>query len=157
MYTVSLMIREATAFDALTVLCLAESYLEEAGEYAGLSYDSSLAIGNMMLATKDPNQLFILSLNSEKEVVGMLWAVCVAALPWSPEKVALDQIVYVSPEYRGTRHGLDLLRAYEDWAEEEGASEIRLSIASGVHETKTSKLYQKLGYSHLGSQYRRKL
>jgi len=151
------MIRNATPLDALRVLSLAEAYVNEAGEYAGLSYDSELAIGNMLSAIQDDRHLFILSVNTKGEVIGMLWAVCVAALPWSPSKVAMDQIVYLLPEYRGTRYGLELLLSYDRWAEENDAAEIRLSIASGLHENKTGKLYEKLGYSYLGSQYRRKL
>lgn len=151
------MIREATDFDALSILSLAELYMEEAGTYAGLTYSPELTVGNVMLANRDPNQLFLLSVNSKGEAVGLLWALCLAAIPWSPDKIALDQIVYVKPEYRGTKHALGLIRYYEKWAEEVGAAELRLSIASGVHEEKTGKLYSKLGYSHLGSQYRRKL
>lgn len=151
------MIREANTLDGLVALSLGEKYIKEAGEYAGLPYDPQHAVTNMMNAVFDDNQLFILSINDKGDAVGMLWAVCAPILPWTKAKIAIDQIVYVMPEYRGTKHGLALLSAYEKWAESKGAVETRLSIASGVHEDKTGRLYNKLGYSHLGSQYRRKL
>jgi len=151
------MIREATELDALSALELGQRYVAEVGEYAGLEYDAALAVGRMLEAVYDERQLFVLSLNEKGVPVGMLWAVCAPILPWTPAPIAMDQIVYVLPEYRGTSHGIKLIRHYEQWAEDKGAVEIRLSIASGVHEHRTGKLYQKIGYSHLGSQYRRKI
>lgn len=151
------MIRDATVWDALTALSLGESYVEEVMDYVNVPYDPEAAVGRMAEALHDERQLFILSITSEGYVAGMLWAICAPLLPWSSCNIALDTIVYVKPEYRGTRHGLDLVRAYESWAIDKGASEIRLSVASGIHEDKTGNFYKKLGYEHLGSQYRRKL
>lgn len=150
------MIRNATELDALVVLKMGEDYVEETGHYVGLPYDANLAVGNMLMAIHDPRQLFILSVDPSGEVVGMLWAFCGPVLPWSPAPIAMDQIVYVKPDKRGTKHGLQLIQEYERWAVEMGAAEVRLSIASGIHEDKSGKLYEKLGYDRLGSQYRRR-
>lgn len=151
------MIREVTVFDALEGLRLAEMYSEEAGDYLALEHDPDLAVARLIDAIQDDRQLFLMAFNSKGHAVGMLWAACAPILPWSLAVIAVDTVVYVDPAYRGTRHGLELIRYYEAWAEERGAREIRLSVGSGIHEEKTGKLYSKLGYEHLGTQYRRKL
>lgn len=150
------MIREAVELDAIVALKMARDYVQETQEYVGIDYDPEYAVGMMMKAVQDPRQLFLIS-SSGPEVTGMLWGVCAPLLPWSPECIALDQIVYVRPEFRGTRHGLGLISAFDEWAVSKGAIEVRLSVASGIHEEKTGRLYRKLGYDHLGSQYRRKV
>lgn len=149
-------VRAATELDAMPCLVLAERYMEEAGEYSGLSFDPDTAVSNMLGSVNRPDHLFLVAV-SGREVVGMLWAVCSIVVPWSSDLVALDQILYVVPELRGSHVGIRLLNEYVIWAESLGAKEIRLSVASGVHEEKTGRLYNKLGYSHLGSQYRRKI
>lgn len=143
-------------FDALDCMKMAQAYVDEAGEYSGVPYDREWAVAHMIASIESPNYLFIVTTNAEGESVGFLWAVCAPILPWSPALVAMDQIVYVRPEYRGSRHGLKLIARYQEWAEEQGAIETRLSIASGVHEDQTGRLYQKLGFEYLGSHYRRR-
>ena len=151
------MIREATALDVLPALELSEHYAAEAEEYAGLTYDPEVAVQNFMYAVDSDLHLFILSITGDGKVAGMLWATCSPFQMWSSDWIATDQIVYVKPDYRGTSHGMALIKHYERWAKELGASEVRLSIASGIHEDKTGELYKKIGYSHLGTIYRRKL
>lgn len=150
------MIRTATEFDALVALQMGEAYVQETGHYVDIPYDANLAVGNMLLAIHDPRQLFLIAVDSSGEAVGMLWAFCGPALPWSPAPVAVDQIVYVDPKKRGSKHGIELIQEYEKWAVNMGAVEVRLSIASGIHEDKSGKLYEKLGYDRLGSQFRRR-
>lgn len=151
------MIRKATEWDALVCLEMGKNYIEEVQDFVGLPYEDELAVGNMLNALHDPRQLFILSLDSKGNAAGMLWAFCGPMLPWSSASVAVDQIVYVRPEKRGTKHGLLLIKAYEEWANDLGAKEVRLSIASGIHEEKSGRLYEKLGYNRLGSQFRRRI
>lgn len=151
------MIRNATELDALVALKMGEDYVEETGNYVGMPYDANLAVGNMLMALRDPRQLFILSIDAKGNAAGMLWAFCGPALPWSPASIAVDQIVYVKPEKRGTKHGLALIKSYEEWAARMDAVEVRLSIASGIHADKSGRLYEKLGYDRLGSQFRRRI
>lgn len=149
-------VRPATVWDILPAVDMGLAYIEEAGAYSGLNFNQELAAGMMVNSIQDPNYLFLISTDRQSKVTGMLWAACAPLLPWSDDLIANDLIVYVRPEYRGTRHGLDLIKQYQDWAFSLGAKEVRLSVASGIHEEKTGRLYNKLGYEHLGSQYRRK-
>lgn len=152
----AMLLREATVWDVMPAMKLGERYVVEAGAYIDIPYDPELAAGRMIEAIRDDDQLFIVVLR-HGEVVGLLWAAYGPFLIWSPECIATDIVVYVMPEYRGTKGSLGLIKAYREWAEDKGAKEVRLSVASGIHEEKTGKLYNKLGFEHLGSQYRRKL
>lgn len=149
-------VREATVWDVMPAMKLGERYVVEAGAYIDIPYDPELAAGRMLEAISDDNQLFLV-LVKEGGVVGLLWAAYGPFLIWSSECITTDIVVYVMPEHRGTRGSLQLLASYREWSEAKGAKEVRLSVASGIHEDKTGRLYNKLGFEHLGSQYRRKL
>jgi len=150
-------VQEACIWDALAIGKLGTRYAEEACEYAGLDLDLECAIANVSIAIHSPNSLVVVLISDSNEIVGFLWGVCGKSLPWTHELIALDQIVYVLPEYRGSFGSVKLIKAYEAWALDQGASEVRLSVASGIHEDRTAGFYNKLGYTHLGSQQRRNL
>lgn len=149
-------LREATVWDVMPAMKLGERYVVEAGAYIDIPYNPELAAGRMLEALQDDDQLFLVYVR-EGEVVGLLWAAYGPFLIWSSECIVTDIVLYVMPEYRGTKGSLSLISAYRKWAESKGAKEARLSVASGIHEDKTGRLYNKLGFEHLGSQYRRKL
>lgn len=148
------MIRPARTWDLLRLIGMGEAYAEEVGAYAGLTYDSSVAALNCLNAIQSPNQCVLVS--SEKGVIhGFIWGLIAPILPWSQDLIAIDQILYVDPEYRGKIYGRDLVRAYYDWASENGAKEVRISVGSGIHHDRTENFYEKLGYTKVGSQYRK--
>ena len=65
---------------------------------------------------------------------------------WCDVMIASDLMVYVIPERRGSTAAYRLIKAYEKWAVEFGASEITLGISSGINVERTSKFYQTLGF-----------
>ena len=68
--------------------------------------------------------------------------------------IASDTLWYVSPQSRGSRVGLQLLRAFESWAKERGAAEIYVGVSSGLSADKTGAMLQKLGYDVVGGNYK---
>ena len=62
------------------------------------------------------------------------------------DKIASDTLWYVTPKTRGSRAGIQLLRAYENWAKRQGASAIYVGISSGITPERTGNMMQKLGY-----------
>jgi len=67
--------------------------------------------------------------------------------------VASDILVYVSPEYRGSRAFIRMVRMYAEWAKSKGASFIFLNQTSGISPDLTSELYQRLGLVVCGSNH----
>ena len=71
--------------------------------------------------------------------------------------IASDTLWYVSPQSRGSRVGLQLLRAFEKWAKERGAAEIYMGISSGLSADKTGAMLEKLGYDVVGGNYKQRV
>jgi len=149
-------VREATTLDVLPALQLAERYFQEAGEHIGTPYDLDLAAGRLLLAVEDPDQILLVYTHRGK-VVGVLWGAYGPFIPWSTTCITQDIVVYVAPESRGSMGGVQLIRRFQVWSEIKGAFECRISIASGLTEERTGAVYNRLGYEHLGSHYRRRL
>jgi len=93
---------------------------------------------------------------SDSIPAGFLWGGCYE-IPWSDKKLAMDTLLYVKPEFRGTKAGWLLMLAWERWAKEQGAVEVQISIASGIHEERTGSFYERLGYTKTGTQYRKEV
>tara|TARA_B100000780_G_scaffold97489_1_gene67955 strand:+ start:829 stop:1287 length:459 start_codon:yes stop_codon:yes gene_type:complete len=71
--------------------------------------------------------------------------------------IASDTVWYVSAQSRGSRVGLQLLRAFEKWAKERNAAEIYMGISSGLSADKTGAMLQKLGYDVVGGNYKQRV
>lgn len=147
-------VRQATEWDLPAVIQLSLAYAEEADHHDNFTFDPELAALHGITAVRDPNSCFLVSVY-EGKVVGFLWAI-LTTLPWSRTPIALDNILYVSPDYRG-KQGMYLIRAYEKWAQECGAVEVNVSIASGITNERTESLYERLGYTKVGTSYRKEI
>jgi hypothetical protein len=71
--------------------------------------------------------------------------------------IAADTVWYVSAQSRGSRVGLQLLRAFEKWAKERKAAEIYVGVSSGLSADKTGAMLQKLGYNVVGGNYKQRV
>lgn len=81
--------------------------------------------------------------------VGMMGGM--VAPGWFTEECsAVELAVYVTPEHRGGRTGMRLIRAFEAWAFEHGAGEITLGVTTEVDTERTAALYERLGYRRSG-------
>lgn len=63
---------------------------------------------------------------------------------------AFDYSFYVLPDYRGGSSAFRLLLAFEEWARAKGAIEIDIGITTGIHEDKTQRFYEKMGFVQTG-------
>lgn len=149
------MVREATELDLLKLMELGRDYALEANYHDSLPYDEEFAVNSAINSLLHPNYNIFVAVH-EGEVVGFLWG-SVSPMPWSPALIAIDNILYIKPEHRGRILGVRLIKAYEEWAIGMGAKQVSISIASGLNEDKTCKLYERLGYHSVGRQYRKEV
>lgn len=149
------MIRKACNLDVLSLSVLLPQYLQETTNHQAFTLDLEHAMSSLLSAIADPKSCVLVAVRG-KSIVGFLYAT-VSTFFWSKTPVAVDQLLYVTPEHRGRMYGVHLLREYESWARAQGVPEIRISIASGITEDRTRKLYQTLGYELLGYVYRKEL
>lgn len=62
------------------------------------------------------------------------------------DKFAADIGVYVRPWQRGSSAFVRLVRAFESWAKEQGATELCLGVSTEVSTESTVRMYERLGY-----------
>jgi GNAT superfamily N-acetyltransferase len=60
---------------------------------------------------------------------------------------AADFGLYVAPAYRGTLMFRRLIRNFEAWAYDVGASEILMGVSSGISDRRVVRLYEHMGYA----------
>lgn len=97
----------------------------------------------------------VLISESDGQIRGMLWFAVGRFVPWSSDVVAVDQVVYVKPEHRGSFTGAALARRYTREAAAMGAQAAYLSTSSGISEEATCAFYEAVGYMPLGKQMMR--
>lgn len=148
------MIRRAIELDIFRLGVLADKYAKEDESHLSLPYDREHMMMNFASALQDTSHNILVSVQGN-EIVGFIWGT-VTCLPWTPAKLGLDNIFYVLPEYRG-RHGVLLIRAYEEWCIQEGAGQISISVASGINVERTCKLFKRMGFKPTGYQYRKEV
>jgi|TARA_R100000479_G_C6303986_1_gene171394 GNAT superfamily N-acetyltransferase len=90
------------------------------------------------------------------QVVGMIVGF-VAPHYFTQATIAADLLCYVTPEKRGGTYGFRLIKAFEQWAYEQGASMVTLGITTGINTERTARLYEKLGYKQSGLILRKEL
>lgn len=69
----------------------------------------------------------------------------------SDSLMAFDYCLFVRPEHRGSRVAYMLIKAFIEWAKEQGANYIQCGTATGIDTEKTINFYTKMGFSHTGS------
>lgn len=75
-----------------------------------------------------------------------------------PEKsFAVDHIVYVRQDKRGTSAAYRLVKEFESWAKQKGATEVSFGVSTGIHPDKTHDFYVRMGYNHTGGIYKKPL
>lgn len=147
------MIRQACFLDIPEIINLGCRYVEEEVRvvaHHSAEWNAEMSACGLIDAYSRPDQFLYVAV-VDGEIVGFLWAVAHQLAPWNPAMVASDYLFYIVPERRGTMLGVRLIKAYKSWAESLACVEARLSIASGIHEEQTGKLYQRLGFSSFGT------
>lgn len=126
---------------------LIEAFRLESDEYKDIQFDYR-AIFQM---GAHPDALAIFALDSAGLPAGCFCGT-LARLPFAPHIVgARDAILYVLPKYRGSTAALKLVKTFETWAKNRGASRIYLSQSTNIEPEKTALLYEKLGYKQVGA------
>jgi len=150
-----MIIRQATLLDLLALAPLALEYSVEADKHDNFPFDLEHSMQNAASTIMREDGCFLVVYDND-EPVGFLWGIC-CSLPWSHAKLALDCILFVRKQYRKSRAGYMLMCSWEQWSKSQGAVEVQISIASGIHEECTEGFYQRLGYRKAGTQYRKEV
>ena len=92
---------------------------------------------------------------ADGEVVGGLCAI-VAAPIYSNQKIAYDQLLYVTPRYNVVRAVRELIKSYVEWAERRGVHHCRLASSTGFNTKAFGMLCKRSGFIENETGYMRK-
>lgn len=88
-------------------------------------------------------------INDDEKIIGYLLGY-IAKNNFGLDLVAVDESIYLLPEYRGRLYGRKLLKHFEEWCIARGVKAIRLTTTAGINVEKTLKLFTLLGYDYVG-------
>ncbi|MFA5401803.1 MAG: GNAT family N-acetyltransferase [Dehalococcoidia bacterium] len=121
-------------------------------EYNIMSFSANKCIALCERIISEPQMLGMVTVK-DNETTGVLVAAAIPAY-FSDEINASDLLVYVPPEYRGTRAFYLLCLSYIGWARTKGARLIFLRNTTGIEADKVGRLYERMGFSRVGGIYR---
>lgn len=142
-------IRRATKYDIESVLMLLKDFHEESIDKYNIFCNDKIA-RSMMLRYVDNS----LILEDQGAIVGIIAGI-VTTYPLNDEKLYQEAIWYVKEEYRA--HGVDLLRALEEWCKERDIKKIVMIHMSNSMPDKLKMFYESVGYAPLESHYLKQL
>jgi len=142
--------RIATENDRLALFKLAAQMHAET-DFRFYDFDPGIAINGLGdWLGEDPHSVMFVAV-ADGDVVGMLGA-CLRSTWFGRDKLASEELFYVSLEHRGSRAAHLLLRAFCDWAAEVGAQHLRAGVATGSSPA-AEKLYQRFGMHYVGGNF----
>ncbi len=146
-----MIIRPFTLNDIPVLLAMGHMAHEES-EYRKLSFSSEKCEALCKQIIEVPG-LYGIVAETACETIGVLVA-GIAPAYFSEEPTASDLLVYVLPEYRGSRAFYMMCLHYVVWAKEHGAKLIFLRTSTGIAPKKTGELYKRMGFNQIGGIYR---
>jgi GNAT superfamily N-acetyltransferase len=140
------MIRPATLADIPWLIEAGALAQQEAPHYADLPSDPADQYKRLVGILQFPEAV---CLQMVDDCTGF---VCGALEPavWFQAVYAVQNLLWVHPNHRGTRRAWELVRAFEQWARRQGANRLIVGVSSGVLEDRTSSFYGRMGYQQMG-------
>ena len=132
-------VRPASSVDLDTLVTMAQHFVEQT-EYRATVPSDAAHLRGVAERLLEAGVVFVAE--SEEGVVGML-AGLVFPHYLTGIVTASETAWWVEPTARGTTTGRDLLRAFEAWAREHGATRLEL----GSRDARLDRFYTRLGYA----------
>ena len=148
------MIRDLNHDDLSQLLELARE-MHRTGVYAAYSMDEARVAFILTRLIEVPEALSI-GYEVDGELVGAFVGEIVQDL-WIDVQVAVDHAFYVRAADRGSRAGIMLLRAFENWANKNGTDVLRPVVYAGVDNQSVSGLLSRMGYETAGSVHKKEI
>jgi hypothetical protein len=85
-----------------------------------------------------------------------LIAARIVVLPFSEARIATEMVWWIDPKHRGKREAIELLNAYEYWADNVAIADgCQMSCLSTLNPDKLDRLYRRKGYQLTDTSYLR--
>lgn len=141
-------VRAATVDDIESIVALGACMAQESPVYRRKNYDHDKVRALLHALVAADNGIVFVATSGE--VIGMVMGMVVEEF-FGHDLKAVELVVYVAPEHRGGSAAVKLVRAYEEKAFSMGVKEVVLGVSTNVHQEKTTRLYERMGYSSAGN------
>lgn len=118
--------------------------------------DPAAIAAHLDLTIANPDRVFMAIAHADGAPVGLVNGV-IGAYPFSDERRACCDTLFVHSGFRGRHTGPRLLKRFDSWGTENGAQSIYLGISSGITPDRTARLLARLGYVPLGQTFRKEI
>lgn len=147
-------VRAATVDDIPAIIAMGQALHAESPRYSRLSF-SVKKVDKLLremtegtLISDAPGGVFVAE--KEGQVIGVLGGYVTQPF-FSDDKIATDYTFYIQPGHRRKgRAAVQLIRAFEVWARDNGATDIIPGTTTMIDADATVRLYEKLGYVKYG-------
>jgi len=147
-------IRKVTERDILNLSILSKQFAKEAKQNGyNLSFKQDKFINSFMSVVNNPDYFYLLA-EVDGEAVGFFLGTVYRPL-FSDDTIAAEMFWWIDKDHRGHRAAIQMLKSFEDWSKEVGATEVNVSDLQGVKNL--DKLYERLGYSRSEVTYKKEL
>lgn len=89
-----------------------------------------------------------------RSVIGMLIAT-MSSYAFATGLCVNQEVLYVHPDHRHSRAAVRLIEHFSEWADRLGAREVFTGVSNGVQAERVSRLFERCGFSPVGSYLRR--
>lgn len=101
---------------------------------------------------------FAAFMNEEDGDITAVVAGYLAPLYFDPKtKFAYDFLLYSKPEKRGGPAAVRLMKAFEKWSRDSGASAVVMGVTAGIADETACKFYTRLGYKNSGALFSKEI
>lgn len=140
-------LRVANENDIADLVEMGRQLITEAPNYSERPFNGEALKQNLQSVLDGTGAIFVVISNSN--IVGSI--VCLTTKDWfNDDLIAFEQVLYVKPEYRGTRAPLMLIDAFVEWAKSMNADRIQCGTTTGIQTKGCLRLYKKFGFREHG-------
>lgn len=128
--------------------------MHEEGAYSSVEFDVEMTAHCILqMVVNNPDGFGLIAYDHEENPVAMLAGGC-SNYFFSRKKKTYDHVWFVVPEHRGKKTAVVLLKKFLAWSKDRGASEVFMGVTTNIAPEKTGRLFEKLGFKHVGGNYR---
>ena len=142
-------VRTATLEDIEDAVRFGQLMHAESPHWSRLTFSPEKLRSTMTMLVNEPRAFLRVVCTDDGVPLGGMGALLMPH--WASDDLyASDLFMFMHPEARGTLAPVRLVKAYRQWAKENGAKLVLLGITTGVHTEQTAALFERLGMKRCG-------
>lgn len=147
---------ERASVEDVPELVRLSSLMHAESSYSKFNFDLNKISNNFYFWVSSPEYFVAVAKDDCGSIVGG-YCGYVTEYFFGKDLIACDLGLFVEPSRRGGMTAVKLIKAFEDWAQSKGAKEVCPGTTTMVAPERTSRLYEHLGYSVVGSIFKKEV